>query len=221
MIQFNLLPDVKLQYIKARRTQHMMTLISLAVIAVSLVVFVLMFTTVNIVQKKSLSDLKDDIQTSSKKLKDTKDLNQILTIQNQLNTLGGLHNDKVVASRLFTFLSQVTPEKASLNKLNVDFTANTLTVSGKAPSLDVVNTLTDTLKATTYLTSKAKESDTPAKAFSSVVLSSFGRDSTGAIYTVTLNFDPIIFDNADDVTLTVPEGANADPLTLFQKQESN
>lgn len=215
MIQFNLLPDVKLQYIKARHTKRLMEFIAVIVIAATLLVFAVMMVSVNVVQKKSLHDLDSDIRRYSSQLKATPDLDKILTVQNQLNTLPDLHSQKAVASRLFTYLSQLTPAQSTISKLDIDFTQNTLNISGEAPALDVVNTYTDTLKATTYTT---KDNKTATHAFSNVVLSSFGRDSRSATYTITANFDPGIFSGASEVTLKVPAGATVDPSALFQKQ---
>lgn len=216
MVQFNLLPDVKLQYIKARRTKRLVTLVSLVVIAASLGVFTIAFFSVNVVQKKSLSDLNKDIKTYSNELQSTKDLDKILTVQNQLNTLTGLHEKKVVGSRLFGYISQVTPAKASITKLNIDFALNTISISGETSGLDVVNTYTDTLKATTYKVSGANNG--PTKAFKNVVLSTFGRDDKKATYTITASFDPAIFNGTSDVVLTVPDQVTTDPASLFQEQ---
>lgn len=213
MVQLNLLPTVKLEFVKARRMKRLLTLVSVVVGAVAIVMFLLAFLAVNVVQKKSLRDLNGDIGKYSSQLKQTKDLNKILTVQNQLGTLTTLHDQKPVASRLFTYISQVTPAQASLNQLTVDFTANTMTIGGTAPSLDVVSTYTDTLKATKYVVSG---STTKTPAFSSVVLSSFGRDTTGATFTITLNFDPTIFNSKDNVTLTVPTTANVGQSSIFE-----
>jgi hypothetical protein len=212
MVQFNLLPDVKLQFVKARRTKYLLTLISVVVAVVSLAIFLLAFLSVNVVQKKSLSDLNKDISKYSSQLKSTNDLDKILTVQNQLGTLTSLHDQKPVASRLFTYIAQVTPSQASLNKLTVDFTAHTMTLGGTAPALDVISTYTDTLKATTYKVSGG----TSMKAFSNVVLSSFGRDDKGANFTITLSFDPVIFDTKNDVKLTVLNNTVTDQSNTFQ-----
>lgn len=214
MIQFNLLPDVKLEFIRARRIKRLMTLASMLLIAVSLAVFVVLIAYVHGVQKKSLGDLNSDISKYSTQLKNVKDLDKILTVQNQLSTLTGLHDDKPVAARLFPYLTQLTPQKAALSELKVDFTANTMEITGEAPALDVVNTYTDTLKATKFT---IKGSDDSQKAFSDVVLANFGRDDKGATFTITLTFKPDIFDNANTVTLSVPTGASVDPAALFQE----
>ena len=214
MVQFNLLPDVKLEYVKTQRTKHLLTLASFVVSVAGIAVLVVSLVTVDVVQKKSLSDENHDIARYSAQLKDTSDLNKILTVQNQLKTLSTLHDQKPVTSRLFTYISQVTPAQASLDQLSIDFTADTLTIGGKAPSLDVVSTYTDTLKATRY--SVAGSNNAQKNAFSKVVLSSFGRNDSGATFTITCSFDPIIFNTDDNVTLTVPATANAGQSNIFQ-----
>ncbi len=216
MIQFNLLPDVKLQYIKATRTKHIMELVSTVVIAGSLVVFALMISAVDIVQKKSLSDLNKDIATYSKQLKQTPELNKILTVQNQLNTLDGLHSSKAVASRLFPYLTEITPANASISNLSIDFVANTVTISGQASAIDVINTYVDTLKATTYTTDTDTAGTTHA--FNNIVLTSFSRSDKGASFSISASFDPIIFSNTNTVTLKVPAGSTVDPSALFKSQ---
>ncbi len=213
MIQFNLLPDVKIQYIKARRMKHLMTLASIIVIGVSVFVFLLMMTTVNVVQKKSLRDLNDDIQKYSTELKSTKDLDKILTVQNQLGTLTGLHDAKPVTSRLFTYLAQMTQPDVSLSDVKLDLDQNTITVTGKAPSQAATTQFTNTIKVAMYSTAGSSSGD--QHAFKDVVLSSFGRDASGSNFSITASFDPAIFSNDGQVTLKVPNEVTTDPATLF------
>jgi hypothetical protein len=212
MVQFNLLPAVKLEFVKARRIKRMLTLVSIVVSAAALTVLLLAFISVNVVQKKSLRDLNKDVSKYSNDLKNTKDLDKILTVQNQLGTLTTLHDQKAVASRLFGYITQVTPSQASLNSLNVDFVQHTITLGGAAPSLDIVSTYTDTLKATTY---KVGSDGSPTKAFSGVVLTSFGRDAKNATFTISTSFDPNIFDSSKAVALSVPTGATTSQASLF------
>ena len=92
MIQFNLLPDVKIKYIKTQRTKRMVILVSLLVSAASLALVTIMFVSVQVIQKKSLNDLSKDIVAETKQLQDVQDLDKILTIQNQLTALPALHD---------------------------------------------------------------------------------------------------------------------------------
>jgi Tfp pilus assembly protein PilN len=212
MVQFNLLPNVKIEYVKTQRTKRLLTLVSLVVSIAGIAVLLLAFVTVDVVQKKHLNDLNKDVSKYSNQLKGVKDLDKILTVQNQLSTLTGLHDQKPVTSRLFAYIAQITPAQATLNKLTIDFTANTLSVGGSAPSLDVISTYTDTLKSTTY---KTTDSTQAQHAFSSVVLSTFARDDTGATFNITFSFDPKIFNTKNTVTLTVPQTANAAQSSVF------
>jgi Tfp pilus assembly protein PilN len=218
MIQFNLLPDVKLEYVRAQRTKH--TVISTAVIAAgsAFLIFLLLFLAVHVVQAKSINDLNNDIKKYSTQLKNTPDLDKILTIQSQLAVLPKLHADKAAASRTFTFIQQITPPTVTLTDVTTDYAAHTITITGLSASLDNVNTLVDTMKFTKYST----KDTTDQKAFTGVVMSEFTRVTKSATFTVTANYDPAIFDNASDVSLKVPNGISTSsvvgqPTNLFQK----
>ncbi len=202
MIQFNLLPDVKLEFIKAQRLKRSVLLISTLVGSASLAIVVLLFLGVSVFQKNHLNDLSADINTDSKKLHGIQDLDKILTVQNQLTSLTQLHDQKNVASRLPTFLQTVTPANVSIANVTVDFTTQAITITGAADKISTVNKYVDTLKFAQYTIAG---SDTKLPAFSAVVLSSFGRDDKGSSYTITLKYDKPLFDETKDVTLTVPD----------------
>jgi Tfp pilus assembly protein PilN len=222
MIQINLLPDVKMQYLKVRRTQRLVVSISTLLIAASLFIFVLLIGTVDVFQRKNLDDLNHDISTDTHQLQNTPNLNKILTVQNQLQVLTNLHDQKPAATRLFGYLQQITPSSASISQFNIDYTQNTISITGNANSLDIVNAFTDTLKFTTY----KNTAGTDTNAFSSVVLSEFSRSSSGATYTITASFDPLIFNGANNVSLTVPNIISTrsvveQPTDLFQDSASS
>jgi Tfp pilus assembly protein PilN len=202
MIQFNLLPDIKIQYLKARRQKHVVVLVSVVATIVSLVVFIMLLTTVFVLQKKNISDLNKDIKTSSSKLQSVPDLTKILTVQNQLGALTNLHDQKVVSSRLVNYLVQVTPADASVSKVEADYAQSTMTIAGSATNLSVVNTYADTLKFTKF---SVADENGEKNAFTNVALKSFTRDSKTSTYEITLSFDPIIFSNSKSVTLNVPK----------------
>lgn len=202
MIQFNLLPDIKIQYLKAKRQKHLVVLISTIVIIGSVAVLVLLATTVFGLQRKNINDLTKDIETATNELQSTPDLNKILTVQNQLNSLPQLHNDKPVASRVFGYINQATPNNASIARLLVNFEENNMTISGAASSLQTVNKFVDTLKFTEFTTNG---DSTKKRAFSDVVLVNFGRDASSATYTIDLSFDPIIFSEQEKINLKVPK----------------
>jgi type VI protein secretion system component Hcp len=231
MIQLNLLPDVKMDFIRAERQRRMVLTLSLLVSAVAVAILILMLG-VDVAQKKHLSDLTKDINSESSKLQGEPQIGKILTVQNQLESLTALHAGKPAASNLFNYLNQVTPAQVDINSFNIDFTQQTAVITGTADTLANVNTYIDTLKFTTYTTDSNTK---PTPAFTNIVLSSFGLtdSSTGggkagqnATYTINLNYDKSIFDITQTVKLAVPKetttrSALAQPTDLFQAAPSS
>lgn len=209
MIQFNLLPDVKLEYIRAQRYRRLVFSVCILVSAASVVLLVLLLG-VDGLQKKHLNDLNHDITSETHTLQNKPHINTILTVQNQLESLTGLHNGKPAADRLFEYLNELTPATVSINNFSADFTQYTMTITGTANALSSVNQYVDTLKLTTYSTTTSNGSSTPA--FSNVVLSSFSLSNSSsssgasqpATYTITLSYDKNIFDITQTVGLSVP-----------------
>ena len=204
MIQFNLLPEVKQEYLKAKRLKHSVIVISLLTAGASLFIFVMLFMTVFVFQKAQIKSLDNDIADSSKILKNTDDLDKILTIQNQLKSLPELHDQKPVTSRLFTYLTQLTPAQVTVGNIELDYSQTKLTLSGNADSLGTINKFVDTLKFTTY-TDAANGSTKATKPFSKVVLASFSRSDKDATYQITFDSDKTIFDSNSAIALTVPK----------------
>lgn len=206
MIQLNLLPDVKLDYIKAERSRRLVLSISVLVALASIVLLILMLS-VDGLQKKHLNDLTHDITSESTKLQNEPQIDKILTVQNQLGSLTALHAQEPAAGRLFDYLNQVTPANVNITDLKVDFTQQTMTITGTADSLSNVNKYIDTLKYTTF-TSTSNPKSQPA--FNNIVLSSFSLNNSSqaanqaANYTITLSYDKTIFDITQNVKLSVP-----------------
>jgi hypothetical protein len=192
---------------------------------VAFVIFLVMLITVDVVQKKQLSNADKSFANYSKQLASTPNVAQVLTVQNQLQTLIGLHQQKHVASRLFTYLPQVTPTDVRISQFSIDFGQNTMQISGTADSQQATNTFIDTLKFTTY---KVDDKDQAKSAFSSVVETSFGVSTTGASYSLTIQFDPILFSNnlgGKTPALTVPKKTTTrsvmdNPANLFNSTDS-
>ncbi len=207
MIQLNLLPDVKLQYIKAQRSRRLVFTIAFISSSVSLAILVLMLLG-GFVQKKHLGDLNHDIAAGTSQLQHKPNINQILTVQNQLKSLTKLHSGKSAANRLFDYLNDVTQTQVSITTFTIDFTTQVVSITGTADALSSVNTYINTLKTTTYTT---ETSSTAVAAFSDVVLTNFaltsGQQSSNnqpATFTITLANDKNIFDITQKPKLIVP-----------------
>lgn len=223
MIQLNLLPDVKLEYIKAQRSRRLVLSTSILIAAASIGLLILLLS-VDGLQKKHMSDLSHDISSETNQLQHKPQINKMLTVQNQLESLTDLHAKKPAAARLSDFLNQVTPANVNITELKIDFTQQTASITGTSDSLANVNKYIDTLKFTTF-TSDNNDQSQPA--FSNIVLSSFSLDTgshspgQAANYTITLSYNPTIFDITQNVKLSVPSVTTTrlevnQPSDLFQ-----
>jgi hypothetical protein len=221
--QLNLLPDVKMDYIKAQRSRRLATSIALLVSAAAIALLVLLIAAEGL-QKKHLSDLSRDITNNSSTLQQKPQIDKILTVQNQLESLTTLHTSKPAASRLFDYLNELTPAQVDITDFKADFTMQTMSITGTADALSSVNQYIDTLKLTTYTVAGTSGSK---PAFSNVVLTSFGlskqdqTDGHPASYIITLSYDKTIFDITKQVSLSVPSVTPtrlgvAQPNDLFQ-----
>jgi Tfp pilus assembly protein PilN len=197
MVQFNLLPDVKMAYIKARKTKRLVNLISTSVALGSLVLILILGIVAYGVQNAQIASVNKSImksQSSIDKQNSNISLDKILTIQNQLQSLDGLHAEKPILSRVFPYLSKLVPAQVTISKVTLLTTSSTVTIQGSTDTIESVNKFVDTLKFTVYDSKNVGEIQS---VFSSVVLDSFGRDKQGASYSISLVYNPIIFSGSE------------------------
>lgn len=200
MVQFNLLPDIKLQFIKAQRTKYLVTFVSIVVSAASIGLLIFSIVFVHVVQEQLIKKSTEDINKTQKQILAIDDVKTMLTVQNQLNTLPNLHESKGVPSRIFTYLQQTTPLQISLDNMEVDFENSMITIGGNGPSIESIRIYADALKlAHFHSVDNPKDSK---KAFSEVV-SNISRDEEKATFSINLKFDPDLFDVNKRVELRV------------------
>lgn len=197
MIQFNLLPDVKMKYVKAKRTKRLIISSSLLVSAVSFGVVILLFGVVQFAQKKHINDLTSDIKKQASDIQSIDKLGDILTVQNQLSLLTGLHEKKPETSRLFDYITFVSPANMNVLTLNFNYESSTIILQGSADNISTVNKLVDNIKATTYT---ADDSEDEASAFSKISTQLTG-DNEKASFKVQMSYEPTIFDNTKAIKL--------------------
>lgn len=204
MIQFNLLPNVKVEYLKIKRQKRVISLVAAGVILACSVVLIGLFSIVLGVQPNRLSGLDKSIKSISNDIKSKKDINKILTIQNQLTAIDGLHEDKPVATRLSNLLVKITPKDVSIQNFTVDFKTLKIDVTGQAKSFEEMNKFIDTLKFTTLKKGDSSNGES-TKAFSQVVLNSYSLSDKGAGFVVSFIYDNEIFkSSSENLTLEVP-----------------
>jgi hypothetical protein len=196
--------------------------VAVAAASVALAIFIGLFVIVNFVQKQHISNLDNDIATGVAEIEAIPEIDKVLTIQSQLNTITPLHEEKPASSRMIDYLKQLTPAQATISQASLNFEEQKMTLDGNADSLETVNKFVDTLKFTTYT---VKGSDQEAQnAFSEVVLAGFGVSDGNASYQIEFKFNPEIYDNTKAVTLDIPNiistrSQTEKPTDLFQQIE--
>lgn len=121
MIQINLIPDVKREYLRARRMRDVA--ISLSIVAsiagVGLVGVMLLLLSSQAAREYFADQA---IKSEYESLSSVQDLSEMVTIQNQLTLISDQHENKSMDSRLFSVLQAVNPAAPN----NVQFTSVTL-----------------------------------------------------------------------------------------------
>lgn len=204
MIQLNLIPDLKAEYLKAQRVKRLVMSVSFIISAVFVTLVVVLFLHVNVNQRRHSDNLKGDIERLSSEYASIDDLDKIITVQLQLEELPKLHSSKPLLSRLPKYLSIITPKEVALSQLDISFEENIITVSGRGDDIRSVNVYADTIKNAIYKIGANSDEETPA--FSNVTLSSITKNEEGASFELEFNFDAGLFTNRDDIVLSVPKG---------------
>lgn len=194
MISLNLLPDVKLEYIRTQRTKARVISIAILVTIISIGLVVLVAGWVYGAQTIQKNVLTGQIKDRNKELQALPDIDKYLTIQNQLSHLSQLHAGKNDFSRLLDFLPKLTPadtRAVSLTSLDVKNgeLGNVITMQGEAKDYTALNTFRDTLlnAQLVYTVEGVKQEE---KLFETVVVSSSSLDSgTGGARVVSFTID--------------------------------
>ncbi len=216
MLQFNLLPDVKKQYIKAKKQQRLILSISSFAAGGAIVIVLLLFFFVQFGQKENIKDLTEDINTKINDIKSIEDFNKILTIQSQLETLPELHAGKPEITRLYDYLIQLTPANVKISSVQVNFTDSIMTLEGSAPDLATINRFSDTVKFTKFKAVPIVDPDSDEGVEQqniedaeelvpfTDVKTELGRSEDSAGYTLRFTFDPLLFENQIEAQLIIP-----------------
>lgn len=137
MIQVNLIPDIKIQVIKARASRTKAIVISIIISLVFVGVTILLALYTFAVQTVVDSNLNNQISSEVDKFNSVEDISKLLTIQNQLKTIPLTHSSKNLTSRSFSILSPVITASGGLTNIsntNIDLDTNTMNITGSTPN---------------------------------------------------------------------------------------
>ena len=134
MIQINLVPDVKQEMLRAQRMRNITISMSIVAGLIAGGAVVVMGLALG-AQAVTENLVAGQIDKEFKKLQDTKDIDNALTIQNQLNAITGLNDKRTIDSRLLDVLAAINPAETNnvtLSRVTLDPTATKLVIEGSA-----------------------------------------------------------------------------------------
>ncbi len=111
--EINLVPDIKLDMIKALKLRNLIFFLCI-VIGIACVGIIFLVGSVAGAQQLAVEAKKDTLDKMSAKLKSYDDLSDFLTIRNQLQNLSNLDDNKTVLSRTFNILSALLPTNGDI-----------------------------------------------------------------------------------------------------------
>lgn len=196
MIQINLIPDVKKEYLRAQRTRNITISISIIVGLAAIGLVALLGVILGgqyVVDMRAQNRIDEEYQ----KLASVEDLPDILTIQNQLTKLPDQHVNSTQDSRLFTVINAVNPaapNDVTFSSVELDPENSIVTLEGSATGgYPAVEALKKTIESTNfeYRTLDTDEVQTEPLAHNvGVADTTYGEDNTGAkVLRFTLSFE--------------------------------
>lgn len=214
MIELNLLPDVKQEFIRTQAQKKLVisSMVILSLAAAGIVALLILYVFVAQPGFKLLLD--NDIKAKSAELSQNKNLTRDLTIQNQLNSITKLHEDKGVYDRFFDYFKNLNPEapnNISISRAIVDAPLGTIALEGTARDFQAIAVFQDTLKNAqlSYVDSGNGE-DQKTALFSDIAISEAGISQNGqgvqtASFKATLTYEPNAFAwSVENPNVTVP-----------------
>lgn len=215
MIELNLLPDIKQDFVHAQR-QKRVVIVGMILTSIGSIGLVVLLGVFVLGQNVRQGIANEDIKKLSRELEDKDNLVRNLTIQNQLASISELHKTKGVYSRLFEYLKGVNPEapnNVTLSKVTVDTTMSTISLEASAEDYQGATVFKDTLKsAKVAYVDKESGSDEEIKSllFPEVKISgaTITQDSNGnqvTSFKVFLAYEPNAFAwTIDNPSLIIP-----------------
>ena len=241
MISINLVPNIKQELLRAQsqRTTVISMAITIGIVVVSIVVALGVIVGGQLIYS---SQLDSTIDTESTELLGTPDLTNMLTIQNQLQKIDAIDDEKKIDSRLFDILVATNPPEP--NTINISgVTLNPadriITIAGQTISgYSALEVFTKTITATKVVYSQEGKS-TEVNLTDNVTIEQqgFGENAEGQrVLTFTLSFTypaevfagtsknavirgPNTSQNVTDSYIRVPESLFVNPAQTPEETE--
>lgn len=226
MIQVNLLPDIKKQYLRSLRIKSMVVFGSFLAIAIAAGAIVALSMTVYIGQVQYMGFVDGQIEKSAEELRKKPTLNRDLTIQNQLSALPELHASKSKYSRIMDMLptlNPASPNSVTLTTMQLQDETSTVSFNGRTGSFEALTSFRDSLRYAdvTYVAGDA-DGTTTEKLFSSVVIETSAltqeQGNQFVAFSIRTVYNPGVFaESSRNVALSIPSIQTSSQADLSRK----
>jgi hypothetical protein len=236
MIEINLLPEVKKEFVRTQRTKRAIIsgIVLTSIASIALVGILAFYTFVGLPTLQNGAD--KEIDSLAKSLQSDKNLTRNLTLQNQLAVLPDLHAQKGDFTPLFDImksLNPAAPNNVTITKLTIDAVSNTLIIEAKTKDYNGIGVFRDTIKsAKIAYTLRASDGETEKKKdiplFTDVIFTNVGLGSSDsgqqiASFTVNATYDIDTFSvQASERKVTVPKqktSPSTENVSLFEANQ--
>lgn len=218
MIEINLLPDVKLEFIKAQKIRAKVIFSSLIIGITSVSIVAGLAVYIFAVQSIRGSVADGAIKDKTAQLNKVEDLPKILTIQNQLSKISELNSDKKIDSRIFDLLKVIippSPNNIQISDLVINPENTTITINGQAKNsyeaLEMFKKIIEGAKVQ-YMDKDNNSSEVALANSINTGNSSYGEDSSGQKvlrFTLSFAYAPELFSQATKNTIVkITNGGN-------------
>ena len=228
MIEVNLIPDVKREYLHAQRVRNTVISVSMLVAAAAAGTVIVLGLALGSLQFAS-GQADNAIKSKYKELSDKPDINDLLTIQNQLTQIDMISSNRGVNSRIFDTLSAVNPQapnNVTMSTVRYNASEKTITIEGStAGGFNAV----DALKKTTK---DSESAETPLSSSVRITNTAYAEDSGGEkklTFTLTFSYPEELLSNSVKSLVIVSPTGSVDvtdskkhvPDSLFEAKASN
>jgi hypothetical protein cdiviTM7_02674 len=236
MIEVNLIPDVKREYLHAQRVRNTVISVSMLVAAAAAGAVIVLGLALGSLQFAS-GQADNSIKSKYKELSDKPDINDLLTIQNQLTQIDMISSNRGVNSRIFDTLSAVNPQapnNVTMSTVRYNASEKTITIEGStAGGFNAVDALKKTILNTKLKYTKDSESaETQLSSSVRITNTAYAEDSGGEkklTFTLTFSYPEELLSNSVKSLVIVSPTGSVDvtdskkhvPDSLFEAKASN
>jgi Tfp pilus assembly protein PilN len=229
MIEINLLPDVKKEFINAQRTRNTVISVAILVSIAAGVVTLLLAATVYGGQTAVMAAQTESIKKKKNERAAKPEIDKYLTVQNQLKNIDALHVAKPLYSQAFGYLQALNPaapNNITLTTLEIRAEDSRIELAGSARNFEALTVFKTTLEsASLSYTTRGSDDVQNTRLFDTLNLvdaSLRGTDSSSVVnFVIQLYYPAVIFDGAtQNAKIEVPVETTSDagrnsPTELF------